>query len=235
MTAETHQRRETSLFLGMGIVVAIVAAVFFSMTMAWRQAAQRQTRWRELHQQVMMARRQAQEAMSPSAREQITAQAAVITRRFMTVERVSDVRSRVAALAEQSGAALTWLPTTTPVRPASPIPGFEECYDILSLVGTVEGSYPGIAQFLSRVNAMDDPAVGVRSLVMTPSPVGMAGGPALKARLVLETYLWRPGASPKGVAAAPAVPEPPQAAEDVTATWSRNPFDPRVAPAEPAA
>lgn len=226
------QRRETSLLLGMGIVVAIVAAVFFSMTMAWRQAAQRQARWRELRQQLALAQRQAQEIPAPSARERLAAQAQEVARGFLTVEQVPEVRERLAALAEQSGGALTWLPTTTPVKPASPLPGFDDCYDVLPLVATVEAPYRGIAQFLTRLNALDAPLVGVRSVTLTPPAIRSDARPRLKARLVLETYLWHPGAAPKGGAStAPTVPEPPLMPPDhPEAPWSRDPFDPRYAP-----
>ncbi|MBI4227193.1 MAG: hypothetical protein HY600_02840 [Candidatus Omnitrophica bacterium] len=228
--------RETSLFLGMGIVVALVAAIFFSMTMAWRQAAQRHARWRELRQQVVAADRQTREAPPPEARDQLAAQAQQAGRVFVTSDQIPLIRSRVAALAEQAGVTVTWLPTTTPVKPAAPWPGFDGCYEVLSLVGTLEAPYRGVAEVLDRLAAFDDPAIGVRSCAITPAPPSET--PAvdprqrLKARFVLETYLWTPGASPKGgVPPPPAGPAPlARDSSDTPAAWARDPFDPRYVP-----
>ncbi|GEM_PF-2403272 len=236
------ERRETSLVMGVGILLALVAVVFFSMTMAWRQMAQRQARWRELRAQVAQAQHRAGQAPAQPARERLAARAQAAVRLFVTPDQVPTVRDRLSALATEVGATLAWLPATTPAAPSAAVPGFEACYQVQSLVGTVEAPYRELAEFLARVAALEQPAVGVRSGTVTPSPAGGRGGllsarPRLRARVVLETYLWIPGALPKGPA--PAVPpglEPASGHRAAlgeggpAAAWGRDPFDPRYAP-----
>lgn len=208
------ERRETSLMMGVGVLLAIVAAVFFSMTMAWRQANQRRARWQELRTQVVEAQQRAHQAPPAAALDQLAAQAQSVSRVFIAPDQVPAIRDRVSALAADIGVTLAWLPATTPAAPTDALPGFDGCYQTQSLVGTVEAPYQELAAFLARVTALEGPVVGVRSCTVTPvlpgtgyNPVPGTGGgarPRLKARVVLETYVWMPGAA-----------------------WGRDPFDPR--------
>lgn len=232
------ERRETSLVMGVGILLALVAVVFFSMTMAWRQMAQRQARWRELRAQVAQAQRRAEQAPPATTRDRLAARAQAAARLFVTSDQVPAVRDRLSALADGVGATLAWLPATTPAAPSAPVAGFESCYQVQSLVGTLEAPYRELAEFLARVAALEQPAIGVRSAAVTPAaaPRGAvpAARPRLRTRLVLETYVWVPGALPKELAPAPgsslesvaASPERPSG----PAAWGRDPFDPRYVP-----
>lgn len=226
-------RRETSLFMGVSVLVALVAVVFFSMTMAMRQAAQRQARWRELREQVAQAQHRAQQAPVPAARDRSAAQAQSAARFFITSDQVPALRDRLSAVAADLGATLTWLPATTPAAPSAYLPGFDGCYHVQSLVGTVEAPYRELAIFLTRVEVLDNPAVGVRSCAVTP--VADSGRPRLKARLVVETYLWTPGALPKGPV--PSLPSGESSSPSArlpqggaSASWGRDPFDARYVP-----
>lgn len=226
------ERRETSLMMGVAVFLAIVAAVFFSMTMAWRQANQRRARWQELRAQVAAAQQRAQQAPQASVLDRLAAQAQSAGRVFIAPDQVPVVRDRVSALADGLGATLAWLPATTPAAPTAVLPGFEECYQAQSLVGTIEAPYQELAIFLARVAALEDPVVGVRSCAVTPAAGLRRGGsgarPRLKARVVLETYVWMPDARPKGVAPPAAPVTPPD--DRAPAAWGRDPFDPRYLP-----
>ena len=231
-------RRETSLLTGVGALLVLVVILFFGVTVAAQQVAQRRARWQALQQQVAQAEAQAKQRAVMPERQTVEAEAEVAAQLFVTPETVPAVQSWLESVAAESGATVSFMPTVSPGPPAYVLPGFEGCYEVIPLVATVEARYRALGRFLSRVSAGGGPAaVGIRGLTVTP-PTAAEGSPRLKARLSLDTFLWIPGAMPKEMPqsrdnrdgseslAEPSLKTPSLKAPSLP-PWGRDPFDAR--------
>jgi len=217
-------RRETPLLMGLGIIVAIVALLFFGMTTALQQVAQRKARWQELREHLAQAERRAQQRSGLPPPDRLAAEARAAAQLFVAPDGVPAVRERLEALARGAGVTVAFLPSLAPEPPAECLPGFEACYQVIPMVAMVEGRYREIAAYLKQATALTMPAVALRSVTMTPLETGV-GGPRLKTQVVFDAFLWTPAARPAGV-----IPSPALAAAPVVSPaegWRRDPFDPR--------
>lgn len=215
----TDHRRESSLLMGVTSTVLVATVLFFGVSRATQQLAQRKARWQELRSQLARVERQvAQQGVLPNP-EQLRLEAEAIVQLFVTPETVEVVKAHLASAAEDHGVTVTVLPALAPEPPARPLPGFEGCYLAIPLVTTIEGRYRGVAAYLQQVTASVMPVVGVRSVMLTPHP---DGGQRVKARAVFEMCQWVAGAVPKAPIPIPAVPEALRRDES-----ARDPFDPR--------
>ena len=218
-------RRETSLLMGVGILVALVVIVWFGMTMAARQMLQRRAQWERVREQLVQAHRQTDRQPSPAARDDLDKAAQAAAQMFVTSSTTQVVKANLESLAAASGVTITPSASLAPAVPSQWIPGFQRCYEVIRVVATIEGRYRNLAACLKRVANSQIPVVVVRNCTVTPA--GSADGGVLKARVVLETFVWRPRAVPKGPAAAPHEPPAEPRPEATEGTWGRDPFDPR--------
>ncbi len=215
-------RRETSFFLGLGLTVAVVASLFFGMTVGVQRLGQRRARWVELRERLAQAEHQAQQRARPAEQTRLAANARDAAQFFVTPQDLSTVQEHLQATAAATGLQITFFPALAPEPPAQPLQGFEGCYQVIPLVVLVEGGYRELAAFLTQATAMSTPAVALRSATMTSGP---ALDGILKAQLVFETFLWIPRAVPKQEVPSPTLAAPPTSPAVIT--WGRNPFDER--------
>lgn len=215
-------RRETSLFMGLGLTVVVVASLFFGITMGVQRLGQRRARWLELREQLVQAERQAQQRARPIEQGQLAAETRAAAQFFVTPQDLSTVQEQLQSVAAAAGVQVAFLPALAPEPPPQPLPGFEGCYQVIPLVVAVNGRYRELATFLTQATAMSTPAVALRSGTMTSGP---ALDGALKTQLVLETFLWIPRVVPKQEVPSPTLPTPPTG--PATGSWGHNPFDER--------
>lgn len=220
--------REPSLMMGMGILLAAVTILFFGVTMAAQQVAQRKALLKHLREQFVRAEQQARERLPPDEQESVLEAAREAAQLFVTPESLPAVQAQLTGVAEASQVKITFMPLLAPSPPTECLPGFEQCYQVLPLVATVEARYRELAIFLKRALASTTPLTALRACTVTPM-ASSGNGLRLKARVVLETFLWTPGALPERSAPTgmPA-PSPGAPAEGPAPKPSvaRDPFDP---------
>ncbi|MBI4313429.1 MAG: type 4a pilus biogenesis protein PilO [Candidatus Omnitrophica bacterium] len=223
MTQQHH--RENSMLFGVGILLAAVTVVFFGFTLALQQQSRQAVRLRSLRKQLKQVHEQIQPKPLDPEDQKRQGQASLLAGSFVSGS-TDGPQEYLAAAATQAGIKISFLPGLPPEEPQRCLPGFKGCYEEIPLVATLEGRYQNIADFLKRISHLSAPLVSLSSAVL--SPLGDAKGPVqLKARAVLKTYRWIPGALPrKDVPPAPAA-----APEAVGATEKpgmiRDPFDSR--------